>query len=143
MSNITVDNLTPERHLIDLTKYTDNDIGIDDYVLDKVMGDIILVEFADLTSDGRDVIRNGIVVPVNTLTNAWRKGKVVLKGPLVKYTEIGEIVLFPNNVGIRVSGIEVNNFGKIKDGLFLNEERMFGTCHKNESTPVTAGIAIA
>ena len=139
MSNITIDNLTPERHLIDLTKYTDNDIGIDDYVLDKVMGDIILVEFCDITATG-DVMRNGILVPENVLQRAWRKGKVLLKGPLVKYTNIGDIVLFPNNVGIRVSNIEVNNYGKINNGLFLNEERMFGVCHKNESPSTTTGI---
>ena len=76
----------------------------------------------------REVERNGILVPTNALTKAWRKGKVVLAGPDVKYAKEGDIVIFPNNMGVTISGVAVTGKGNITKGIFLNEERMFGIC---------------
>lgn len=122
----------PKRSLIDLTAHSSGDFGLEDYVLSRVMGDVILVEFVDISDDGESILRNGLYVPVNTLTNAWRKGKVILTGPEVVFTSVGEIVLFPNNLGVAVANIEVKGHGKIKKGLFLNEARMFGVCELND-----------
>jgi hypothetical protein len=63
----------------------------------------------------------------------WRKGKVILKGPNVLFTEVGEIVVFPSGMGSGVSNLEVKGYGKVKNGLFLNEQRMFGVCEVNET----------
>jgi cellobiose-specific phosphotransferase system component IIB len=95
------------------------------------MDDVMLLEFCDLQSgeDGVEyVMRGGIAIPTNQVHNMWRKGKVILKGPNVRYTEVGEIVVFPANMGIQVTNIEVDGHGKINKGLFLNEQRMFGVC---------------
>jgi hypothetical protein len=32
-----------------------------------------------------------------------------------------------------VSNLEVKGYGKVKNGLFLNEQRMFGVCEVNET----------
>jgi len=129
---VSIDVLKPLTSHIDLSdKNLPTDFGLDDYVLSKLMDDVMLIEFCDLQSgeDGVEyVLRGGIAIPTNQVHNMWRKGKVILKGPNVRYTEVGEIVLFPANMGIQVSNVEVDGFGKIKKGLFLNEQRMFGIC---------------
>ena len=129
---VSIDVLKPLTSHIDLSdKNLPTDFGLDDYVLSKLMDDVMLIEFCDLQSgeDGVEyVLRGGIAIPTNQVHNMWRKGKVILKGPNVRYTDVGEIVLFPANMGIQVSNVEVDGFGKIKKGLFLNEQRMFGIC---------------
>lgn len=129
---VSIDVLKPLRSHIDLSDINlPTDFGLDDYVLSKLMDDVMLIEFCDLESgeDGLEyVLRGRIAVPINQVYNMWRKGKVILKGPNVRYTDIGEIVLFPANMGIQITNVEVKGYGKVKKGLFLNEQRMFGGC---------------
>ena len=131
-----IDILATQKSHIDLSdKALPTDFGLDDYKLSKLFDDVMLIEFCDLVDggDGGDYIeRGGIVIPVSQIENAWRKGKVILKGPNVKFTEVGDIVVFPKNMGIPITNLEVTDHGKVKDGLFLNEQRMFGICEVNE-----------
>lgn len=140
---LNIDALVPERHLIDLESHSQGDFGTDDFIMSGVYDDILLVEFIDLTSDGDNIVRNGIAIPVNTVTKAWRKGRVVFAGPKAEFTKPGEIVLFPNDKGLSVSRLPVLIDGKeyiIKFGAFLNEDRLFGKCQlKNESLENTVG----
>lgn len=128
-----IDQLLPSRNLIDLTSHSDGNFGMDDYVLSQIYNDIILVEFIDLSEDGDNIKRGSIYVPTNTLTQAWRKAKVILVGTEVKNTKVGDIVMFPNDKGVSVSGMEVAGYGKIKRGMFLNEQRLFGKCAVKEA----------
>jgi hypothetical protein len=129
---LSIDILPVQKSLLDLSDHSlPTDFGMDDYILSRLMDDVILIEFCDLESgeDGVEyVLRGGIAIPTAQIHNMWRKGKVILKGPNVRFTSIGEIVLFPANMGIQVSNIEVKDHGKVKKGLFLNEQRMFGAC---------------
>ena len=127
MATASIDNLAPTRGLIDLTQGGRGDFGLDDYQLSFVFDDILLVEYADESAHGDEVLRNGIVVPTNTMT-----------GPDAKYTKEGDIVIFPNNLGVTISNVEITGKGKITKGIFLNEERMFGICKpKNDNTEVS------
>lgn len=123
-----IDQLEPTRSLIDLSSHSDGNFGMEDFVLSQVYNDIILVEFIDLSDDGSNVKRGSIYIPTNTLIKAWRKAKVVLVGTDVKNTKVGDIVMFPNDKGVTVSGMEIAGYGKIKNGMFLNEQRLFGKC---------------
>jgi len=125
----SIDNLAPTRSLIDLSNPDKGDFGIDDFELSFIFDDILLIEYVDETKEG-DVERNGILIPTNTLNKAWRKGKVILAGPDAKYAKEGDIVIFPNNMGVTISGVKVTGKGKVQKGVFLNEERMFGICNK-------------
>lgn len=131
-----IDILAPQKSHIDLSDKTlPSDFGLDDYKLSRLFDDVMLLEYCDLVSDGSDgehIMRGGILVPVAQIHNAWRKGRVILKGPNVRFTEVGEIVVFPNNMGIPITNLEVTGYGKVKNGLFLNEQRMFGVCEVNE-----------
>ena len=133
-----IDLIKPTRSLIDLDSHSEGDFGIDDFKLKFIFDDILLVEYVDETDTG-DIIRNGIVVPVNAVNKAWRKGKVILAGPNSKYAKTDDIVLFPNNVGVTVANIDVEGVGMVKSGLFLNEDRMFGICTpKDDNTEVSS-----
>ena len=132
--SVSIDVLPTQKSHIDLSDSAlPTDFGLDDYKLSKLFDDVMLLEYADIVSEetGDYVLRGGIAIPVAQVQNAWRKGKVVLKGPNVKYTQVGDIVVFPNNMGIGISNLEVTDYGKIKNGLFLNEQRMFGICEIN------------
>tara|TARA_R110000787_G_scaffold282514_1_gene394433 strand:- start:6072 stop:6488 length:417 start_codon:yes stop_codon:yes gene_type:complete len=134
MAMASIDNLAPTRSLIDLSNPDRGDFGIDDFELSFIFDDILLINYIDETTEG-EVERNGIIVPTNALTKAWRKGRVILAGPDAKYAKEGDIVIFPNNVGVTISGVSVTGKGKITKGIFLNEERMFGICkEKNVNT---------
>lgn len=128
MAQVSIDKLEPMRSLIDLSSHSEGDFGLDDLELAVVLDDILLVEYIDTTADQDGIVRNGIYIPTNTLTKAWRKAKVILAGPRVQYTNVGDIVVFPNNLGITVSNLDISNYGKIKGGVFLNESRIFGIC---------------
>lgn len=134
--SVSVDILTPQKSHIDLAdRALPSDFGLDDYKLSKVFDDVILIEYCDVhgSEDGSEyILRGGIAVPINQVHNAWRKGKVVLIGPNVRYTAVDEIVVFPNNMGIPITNLEVEGYGKLKNGLFINEQRMFGICKVNE-----------
>jgi hypothetical protein len=133
-----IDQLETTRNLIDLSSHSDGNFGMEDFVLSQVYNDIILVEFIDLSEDGENVKRGSIYIPTNTLIKAWRKAKVVLVGTEVKNTQVGDIVMFPNDKGVTVSGMEIAGYGKIKNGMFLNEQRLFGKCvSKQEAVNVT------
>jgi hypothetical protein len=139
---LDIDHLIPEAHLIDLTTHSQGDFGGDEFIMSFIYDDILLIEYIDLTSDGDGIIRNGIVVPVNSVTKAWRKGRVILAGPKVQYTAPGDIVMFPNDKGLSVSRMPVIKDGKeysVKFGIFLNEDRLFGKCKmKDEGNTDTA-----
>jgi cellobiose-specific phosphotransferase system component IIB len=135
MSNVSIDVLAPQKSHIDLSdKALPSDFGLDDYSLSKLFDDVMLLEYCDLVTGeetGDYILRGGIAIPVAQVHNAWRKGKVILKGPNVRYTEVGDIVVFPNNMGIPITNLEVTGHGKVKNALFLNEQRMFGVCDIN------------
>lgn len=130
--SLPIDLLPVQKSHIDLSDSAlPSDFGLDDYKLSKLFDDVILIEYADLVADeegGDYILRGGIAIPINQVHNAWRKGVVILKGPNVRYANLGDIVVFPNNMGIPITNLEVEGHGKLKNGLFLNEQRMFGIC---------------
>jgi cellobiose-specific phosphotransferase system component IIB len=132
MAQVSIDRLATQRSTIDLEGHSDGDFGLgEEFLLSFVFDDILLVEFIDESSDegaGDAIKRGGIYIPTNSLNKAWRKAKVVLVGPEVKYTKKDDIVMFPNDKGAPVSNMEIEGYGKIKKGMFLNEQRLFGIC---------------
>ena len=135
MAMASIDNLAPTKSLIDLTNKDKGDFGLEEYDLTFLFDDILLIEYVDLVEEGNSadaVERNGILILTNTLTRAWRKGKVILSGPDSKYVKEGDIVLFPNNMGVTISGVTIPGKGSVNKGVFLNEERMFGICKKKD-----------
>ena len=132
MAQASIDQLTPTRSLIDLSSHSSGDFGLENFELNFIFDDIVLVEYIDVADDSDGIMRNGLYIPTNALNKAWRKAKVILVGPEAKYTKVGDIVVFPNNLGVTVSNMNISNYGKVKGGVFLNESRIFGICKLKE-----------
>jgi cellobiose-specific phosphotransferase system component IIB len=131
MAQVSIDVLATQKSLIDLDSYGKGNFGLsDDFVLSFVFDDIVLVEFIDEVNDGTGdaILRHGLYVPTNALIKAWRKAQVILAGPSVRFCKKGDIVIFPNDKGAAVSNIIIEGYGKLKKGVFLNEQRLFGIC---------------
>ena len=126
-SKANIDILTPTRKLIDLSSYSGGeDISLYGYELSKLYDDIILLTMVDESQDGESVLRDGIYIPLNANTRAWRIGKVLIKGPNCVSVKSGDHVVFPGDKGIPVKNMLIKGFGKVKTGYFINEERIFG-----------------
>lgn len=103
------------------------------YELSAVLDDIILVKYVDCNEDGTEILKNGVWVPINVSTYAWRLGEVVLAGPRCKMVKTGDVVCFPNDKGVQAGNLEVTGEGKLRNSCFLNEERIFGICKPKEN----------
>ena len=74
-------------------------------------------------------MRDGIYIPLNTITKAWRVGKVLMKGNKSTNVEVGKQVIFPHGQGIQVKNLKVILDGEeviTGKSVFLNENRLFG-----------------
>ena len=138
MARANIDQLSPTRSLIDLSSHSSGDFGLENFELSFIFDDIVLVEYIDIAQDGDGVMRNGLYIPTNALSKAWRKAKVILVGPEVKYTKVGDIVVFPNNLGVTVSNMDISGYGKISSGIFLNENRIFGICKQKQNGDINS-----
>jgi len=123
-----IDKLEVQRSLIDLDGFSQNSLNsvFIGYDLSQVLDDIVLVELVDLGGHTNEIVRNGLIVPVNADTQAWRVGKVILCGQGVSLVKEGDHVIFPNNKGIMISNVEIDGYGTLNHGQFLNEHRIFG-----------------
>jgi hypothetical protein len=128
MAKLDIDKITPSRSLIDFTGFSTNslDSTLLGYDLCEVLDDIVLTEFVDTGSTNNEIVRNGLVVPINAQSNAWRIGKVILAGKGCKLVKKGDFICFPNNMGVNISKLRVVDYGQIESGQFLNEHRIFG-----------------
>ena len=132
MAQRSIDTLATQKHTVDLSSHSQGDVGLpDDFELTMIFDDILLVEYIDENAEG-EIERNGIFIPTNAVTKAWRKAKVILAGPKAEYTKVGDIVIFPSNLGLNVSNLDVNG-KQLKKGIFLNEDRLFGICSRKDA----------
>ena len=132
MAQRSIDTLATQKHTVDLSSHSEGDVGLpDDFELTMIFDDILLVEYIDENEEG-EIERNGIFIPTNAVTKAWRKAKVILAGPKAQYANVGDIVIFPSNLGLTVSGLDVNGT-TLKKGIFLNEDRLFGICNLKDA----------
>ena len=141
---LSIDTLPTQKSLIDFSSLPKNSFNsvFYGYNLKQVLDDILLCTFVDESEDGSSIVRNGLHVPVNSDTRAWRIGEVILAGPNVKFAKVGDFVCFPNNLGVPVANLDIDNYGTLKKGIFLNEQRIFGICslRKDDNESVAAHI---
>jgi hypothetical protein len=125
---MNIDALVPQKSLIDLDGFSQNSLNsvFIGYDLSQVLDDIVLVELVDLGGTTNEIVRNGLIVPVNADTQAWRVGKVILCGEGTSLVKKDDYVIFPNNKGIMISNVEIDGHGTLQHGQFLNEHRIFG-----------------
>lgn len=124
-----IDAITPTRGLIDLADHSKGEGPLlQGYELDTIFDDIILAVYVDVDDTGENIVRDGIVIPGNVADRAWRIARVVMVGPNCKQVQSGQHIIFPNEFGVRASNIKIKGGDTIKQAVFLNELRIFGTC---------------
>ena len=95
----------------------------EDYEIVELLSNVISVEYVDVASDGKSIMRNGIILPNQVIDNrAWRVARVKLAGPACKQVKVGDVVIFPGDRGLQ----SIQKNGKML--VFLSEERIFGIC---------------
>ena len=139
---MNIDKIPVSKSIIDLSSHSGSsfDSIFTGYNLEKILDDVILAEFTDLAGEKDEIVRNGIIVKTNAMTNAWRLAKVILLGPNCKLVKKNDIIMFPNNMGVQINKIDVVDHGLVKYGLFINEQRIFGVCQprKNENSTTSS-----
>jgi len=139
---VNIDKIPVSKSIIDLSSHSGSsfDSIFTGYNLEKILDDVILAEFTDLAGEKDEIVRNGIIVKTNAMTNAWRLAKVILLGPNCKLVKKNDIIMFPNNMGVQINKIDVINHGLVKHGIFINEQRIFGVCQprKNENSTTSS-----
>jgi hypothetical protein len=116
---------------VQLDNYLGHAFELDSWTLTKVLDDILMCQYIDVNDDGTEILRGSIWVPINTVNFAWRLARVILAGPDCKTVKANDIIVFPNDKGIKVS-----NLNDLKHIVFLNESRIFGVCEaKPQSQP--------
>lgn len=125
---LPIDVLPTQKSLIDLSELPKNTFNsvLHGFRLKQILDDVMLAKFVDVTTDGSAILRRGIYIPGNADTKAWRIGQVLLVGPNVKHAKVGDYIIFPNNLGIPIAKIDVEGYGELDRGIFINEQRIFG-----------------
>lgn len=108
---------------VQIEMYTGHDFELNDWHIDQVLDDILMVQYVDINEDGTLVKRGHMWVPIDATKFVWRVAKVILAGPSCTLVKPGDFVSFPNDKGIQAR--EINGLQNI---CFLNESRIFGTC---------------
>ena len=115
-------SLGAEVHGIAPEEYKDVPLP-EDYEIVELLSNVISVEYVDVASDGKSIMRNGIILPNQVIDNrAWRVAKVTLAGPACKQVKVGDVIIFPGDRGLQ----SIQKNGKML--VFLSEERIFGIC---------------
>lgn len=131
-----IDQLTPTKSLIDLTKYAQDELTLGEFTLSSLFDDLILAEFVDVSQDGAAIRRGDIWVPLNATPKAWRIARVLKTGVKCDNVQAGQTIVFPSDKGVAVSKLKyTNSDGElcvVEHGIFLNEERLFGVCAPND-----------
>jgi len=95
----------------------------ENYEIIEVLGDIIMGEYIDVAEDGKSLMRNGIILPIETVDNrAWRMVKALLVGPEVKQVKVGDTIIIAGDKGLQ----SISRNGKMT--VFFNQDRTFGIC---------------
>ena len=127
-----IDQLTPTESLIDLSKYTDSEFNLPDHAINTLFDDVILAEYVDVSPDGNAIKRGDIFIPLNTAPRAWRVGRVLMTGNNCLNVKPGDKIVFPGDQGIPISKLQYESVDgdieTVMNGIFLNEERLFGVC---------------
>jgi len=127
-----IDQITPTESLIDLTRYTNSDFALPDHAMNTLFDDLILAEYIDVSPDGMAIKRGDIYIPLNTAPRAWRVGRVLMTGNNCQNIKPGDKIVFPGDQGIPVSKLQYEDtdgdMNTVNNGIFLNEERLFGKC---------------
>lgn len=139
MEKQSIDRLTPTRDLMDLEHQKGANMNFFEYQLSSVFDDVIFAQYSDVNKN-EEISRDGIVLPEQYTTNAFRVAKVILVGNKVENIKIGDYVMFANNLGVSMRNVDVEGIGSVGNGLFINEARIFGVVKPKDPADITEPV---
>ena len=120
------------------------DIAIRGFIVNRLYDDFVFADYIDV-DNGFIKHESGLVTVESNSTKTWRKAKVLMVGPACRNTQIGDIILFPNDKGLPCGEVEYlrhldeNELASkqdvidiAKNGIFLSEHRIFATLSKHK-----------
>ena len=106
---------------IQIEHHLGDDFDLAGWHLDKVLDNIIMVQYVDVNDEGTAIKRGNLWVPLGAVKQTFRIAKIIKAGPECKQVKENDYVAFPNDRGIQVSTLN-----GLKNIAFLNEDRIFG-----------------
>lgn len=113
--------------LVNPEDYAGSNLSLEDFEIDLLLDDTILVKYVDGNSEEKNV--GGIIVQQAVTKTTWRVGQILLAGVGCKEMKDGDYVLFPNDKGMPAKDITFAG-EKHKEVIFLSEARIFGRLAK-------------
>jgi hypothetical protein len=114
---------------VQVEHYKGNEFELEDWTLDSVLDNILMVQYADINEEGTEIKRGSIWIPVGAVQHTWRIARVIKAGPECKVVKEGNYIVFPNDRGLQVA-----NLNGLKNIAFLNEDRIFGVCSQKQNS---------
>lgn len=108
---------------VQIEHYQGNDFELENWHLDKVLDNILMVQYADINEEGTEIKRGSIWIPIGAVQHTWRVALVLKAGPKCESVKEGDYIVFPNDRGLQIA-----NLNGLKNVAFLNEDRIFGIC---------------
>lgn len=115
------------------------DMAIRGFTVKKLYDDFVFADYIDV-DNGFIKDSSGLVTVDTTANKTWRKAKVLMVGPACRNTQVGDIILFPNDKGLPCGEVEyfihleeseptpAQDIVEVaKNGIFLSEHRIFAT----------------
>lgn len=112
------------------------DMAIRGFGVQKLYDDFVFADYIDV-DNGYIKHDSGLVTVDTSSSKTWRKAKVLMVGPSCRETNVGDIILFPNDKGLPCGEVEYvasGGLAKASNGIFLSEHRIFAALkHVSES----------
>ena len=80
------------------------DMALDGHVLERLYDDFVFADYIDM-DNGFIKHESGLVTIDSAATRSWRKARVIMTGPSCRETNVGDIILFPNDFSRLVNNV--------------------------------------
>lgn len=105
------------------------DLALEGFALQSLYDNFVFAEYIDLDNGFIKDEESGLLKTESFQNKTWRKAKVHAIGPNCINTSVGDIILFPNDKGLMTGETYIldknSNVIKVKNGIFLDERRIF------------------
>ncbi len=115
------------------------DMAIRGFTVKKLYDDFVFADYIDV-DNGFIKDSSGLVTIDTSANKTWRKAKVLMVGPSCRSTQVGDVILFPNDKGLPAGEVEYiyrseDSGDEIiciaKNAIFLGEHRIFASLNSS------------
>ena len=106
----------------------------DEFAITELFDDFVLAEYIDV-QDGFIKDENSDLVYTKSSKEVWRKARIIMVGPAVKFCKVGDLVVFPDDKGLKTGFVKYKDpltkeNKETKYGFFTNDYKLFAKIQK-------------